>query len=114
MKETSDQVRAQRLMSVRDLGPYGFSTFVKLNAKPYLFRITFNAVGLAIIAFTGMWACFALLLGTVIGFLRDVSWVRSTNRMWPFTMKVTNWDMVEQLAKAELPPDPLFPQDGRQ
>ncbi len=105
MKETSDQVRAQRLLALRDHGPYRFSTFVKLNASRYLVRISLNAVGLTIVAFTGMWVWFALFLGIVAGgFLRDVAWVRSTRRTWPFTMKVTNWALVQELAGVQAAP----------
>jgi hypothetical protein len=105
MKETSDQVRAQRLLSLRVHDAYGFGTFLKLNARRYVFRIILSAVGLTIIAFTGLWAWFAFFLGMVVGaFLRDMSWVRSNRRTWPFTKKVTNWDLVETLAAAERPP----------
>ena len=105
MKDTSDQVRAQRLLALRERGPYRFSTFLRLNASRYLVRIVLNVVGLTIIAFTGMWLWLAFFAGIIVGgFLRDASWVRSTRRMWPFTMKVTNWALVEELAAAQAPP----------
>jgi hypothetical protein len=114
MKETTDQVRSQRLLWLRDHGPNEFSTFLKLNATRYMVRFTLNAVGLTVIAFTGLWAWFAFFLGMVVGaFLRDMSWVRSNRRTWPFTKKVTNWDLVETLAAAQPPPDTLFPQGDR-
>jgi hypothetical protein len=114
MKETGDQIRAQRLLSLRDHGPNEFSTFFKLNATRYMVRFTLNAVGLTMIAFMGLWVWFAFFLGMVVGsFLRDMSWVRSNRRTWPFTKKVTNWDVVETLAAAQPPPETLFSQVDR-
>jgi hypothetical protein len=103
MRRASDQALAQRLLSMRDNGFYRYGAFLKLNARRYLFQIALHSVLLAILALCGLWPVFLFLLGLVLGaFLRDVSWVRSTRRMWPFTVKVTNWDVVERLA-AEQP-----------
>ena len=102
MRGTSDQALAQRLLSIRDKGSYRFSAFLKLNVWRYLFQIALHSVLLAILALAGMWAVFIFLLGLILGaFLRDVGWVRSTRRVWPFTVKVTNWDVVERLAAEE-------------
>jgi len=99
MRGTSDQALAQRLLSMRDKGSYRFGAFLKLNAWRYLFQVAVHSVLLAILALAGLWPVFIFLLGLVLGsFLRDVGWVRSTRRMWPFTVKVTNWDVVERLA----------------
>lgn len=114
MKETSDQVRAQRLLLLRDHGANEFSTFLKLNATRYVFRIALSAVGLTIIAVTGLWIWFAFFLGMVAGgFLRDVSWVRSNRRTWPFTKKVMDWEVVEKLASRQPSPGTVLPQDNR-
>jgi hypothetical protein len=114
MEETSDQIRAQRLLSVRDHGPNVFIAFLKLNARRYIFRITLSAVGLTIIAFTRQWVWFAFFLGMVVGaFLRDVSWVRSNRRTWAFTRRVTAWNVVEALAAAQSPPEKLLPENDR-
>jgi hypothetical protein len=114
MKETSDQVRAQRLLFLRDHCPNEFSTFLRLNAIRYIFRITLSAIGLSVIALMGLWMWFAFFLGMVVGaFLRDMSWVRSNRRTWPFTKKVMDWSVVELLASGQRPPEALLPQDGR-
>ena len=103
MRGSSDQALAQRLLSMRDKGFYSFATFLKLNAWRYLFRIALHSLLLLILALMGHWPLFIFLLGLALGtFLRDVDWVRSTRRMWPFTVKVTDWDVVERLA-AEKP-----------
>jgi hypothetical protein len=102
MRGTSDQALAQRLLSMRDKGSYRFGAFLKLNAWRYLFQIALHSLLLAILALMGMWLLFIFLLGMISGvFLRDVGWVRSTRRVWPFTVKVTNWDVVERLAAEE-------------
>lgn len=103
MRGTSDQALAQRLLSMRDKGPYRYGAFVKLNAWRYLFQIALHSLLLAILALMGMWPLFIFLLGLVLGaFLRDVGWVRSTRRVWPFTVRVTDWDLVEKLAAQRL------------
>lgn len=102
MRGSSDQALAQRLLTMRSKGPYRVGAFLKLNAWRYLFQIALHSLLLAILALMGMWPLFIFLLGIVFGvFLRDVGWVRSTRRVWPFTVKVTNWDVVERLAAEE-------------
>lgn len=99
MRATNDQALAQRLLSMRDQGAYSFGRFLKLNLWRYLFQIALHSVLLAILAFLGMWPLFIFLLGLVLGaFLRDLGWVRSSRRVWPFTVRVTNWELVEQIA----------------
>jgi hypothetical protein len=99
MRATKDQALAQRLLSMRDQGAYSFGRFLKLNVWRYLFQIALHSMLLAILAFLGMWPPFIFLLGLVLGgFLRDLGWVRSSGRVWPFTVKVTNWDLVEKIA----------------
>jgi hypothetical protein len=98
MRANSDQALAQRLLAIRANG-YGYGTFLKQNARRYLFQISLDAVLLIAVAVTGVWVGFAFFLGLALGaLLRDPAWVSSTRRMWPFTAKVTNWALVEELA----------------
>ena len=54
---------------------------------------------LAFVAQTGSWIAFAFCLGMILGaWLRDLAWLRATQRSWPFTARVTNWGLVETLA----------------
>ena len=53
---------------------------------------------LAILAFLGMWPLFIFLLGLVLAPSCDMGWVRSSRRIWPFTVRVTNWELVERIA----------------
>jgi hypothetical protein len=99
MRGTSDQALAQRLLSMRSDGGYRLGAFVKLNGWRYIFLIALHCLVLAILALVGMWPLFIFILGLVIGvFLRDLGWVRSTRRVWPFTVRVTDWEIVERMA----------------
>jgi hypothetical protein len=45
------------------------------------------------------WAPFWLVLGMVAGsLLRDIGWVISIRRTWPFSERVTDWDKVQRFA----------------
>jgi hypothetical protein len=104
MREISDQVLATRMLKVREQGGYGICIFLRMNAKKYILFILYFGAALVFFAITGMWFGFALMLGLSLGtFLRDLGWVRASGRTWPFTMKVVDWDFVEELA-AEQPP----------
>ena len=103
MRGTSDHALAQRLLSTRSDGGYRLRAFLKLNAWRYTFLIALHSLFLAILALMGMWPLFIFVLGLLFGvLLRDVGWVRSRGRVWPFTLRVTNWEIVERLA-AEKP-----------
>jgi hypothetical protein len=104
MRRTSDQALAQRLLTMRDKGPYRLGAFLKLNAWRYFFQIALQSLFLAILALVAMWPLVIFFVGLALGtFLRDLGWLRSMRRVWPFTVKVTNWEVVERLA-AEMPP----------
>jgi fatty acid desaturase len=104
MREISDQVLAMRMLKLREQGGYRYGTFLRMNAKKHIFLFVYFGAALAFFALTNMWFGFALILGMVLGvFFRDLGWVRASGRTWPFTMKVVDWGLVEELA-AEQPP----------
>jgi len=104
MREISNQVLAMRMLELREQQGYRLGMFLRMNTKKYIFFVVYFGAALAFFALTGMWFGFALMLGLGLGtFLRDLAWVRASRRTWPFTMKVTNWAFVEELA-AEKPP----------
>jgi len=104
MRKVSDQVLAMRMLNVREHGGYGIGMFLRMNAKRYAFIMGYFSAALWVLALMSFWLGFALVLGMVLGtVLRDLGWVRGTRRTWPFTLKVTDWDLVEELA-AEKPP----------
>ncbi len=49
-----------------------------------------------------LWAL-GMLMGALV---RDLGWLRNIKRHWPFTVKIINWEMVEQLAATSAAPAP--------
>ena len=45
---------------------------------------------------------FLILTGFFIGtIVRDTDWLRTFNKLWPFTKKVTDWNKVKEIAEKE-------------
>jgi hypothetical protein len=104
IKKTSDQVLAKRMLQLRTEGGFRYGTFLRLNTRKYLLQIGYLIVSLALLSFYQLWIPFVLLLGVFFGvWLRDASWVRASRRNWPFTLRVTNWDLVEKLVAEGTP-----------
>ena len=104
MRTVSDQVLARRMLQMREQGGYRIGQFLRINARKYILYGLYFVVALASLAVLGMWIGFYLVLGLFLGSsLRDLGWVRASRRTWPFTMRVVNWDLVEQLAAHERP-----------
>jgi hypothetical protein len=104
MRAISDQAMAARLIRARQEGGYRVRTFLRLNARRYVFLGVIFGLAFAFFAFTGLWNGFALLLGILLGsLLRDLGWVRASQRTWPFMMKVIDWGMVNE-SVVEQPP----------
>jgi hypothetical protein len=104
VKKISDQVLAGRLLKIRDQGGVRLGLYLRWNYKRYAFLLLYFTAALAYFAFAGLWMGFALVLGMNVGFFaRDFGWVNSTKRSWPFTLKITDWALVEALA-SEKPP----------
>jgi hypothetical protein len=98
MLPLTDQHLAQRLLQ-RKGGGSTLRRFIHTNRKRY-------AVGTAALAGAAFmihrstlagpaWFATGCILGT---WLRDVQWVLATDRLWPFTEKVTDWGKVESIA----------------
>jgi len=104
MRKVSDQVLARRMLQIRGEGGTRLGMFLRINARKYILYGLYFIVALAALAASGMLIGFYLTLGLLLGsLLRDLGWVRASRRSWPFTIKVIDWDLVEQLA-AEQPP----------
>ena len=106
MKQPTDQALAQWMIEMRERGFSGGS-FLRKSARSYLLLLSIYAVLLSLLAYLGTWIAFALLLGMLMGcLLRDISWLLRTRRAWPFTEKVTDWDLVRELADRSRPTQP--------
>lgn len=98
MNQFSDQMLARRMLQTRDRG-YSFALFFRRSAKRYVLLVSCLGLALVPLALLQLWMLFYLILGMVAGsFLRDVGWVRAIRKTWPFGLKVTDWDKVQELA----------------
>jgi hypothetical protein len=81
---------------------HGFSpgSYIKGHARRYLILILIFGLLLSVLAYIKQWPAFTFAVGMLLGsLLRDVAWVRQSSRAWPFTEKVTDWDIVQKLAQ---------------
>ena len=98
MKTFSDQNLARRLLEARKHG-YTFGLFYRRSATRYILLVSVCAGGMAILALAQIWPPFWLVLGMVVGsLLRDIGWVISIRRTWPFSERITDWDKVQRFA----------------
>ena len=98
MNQFSDKILAQRMLETRDRG-YSLSHFFHRNVNRYLRLFSYFGFALIVLAIFQLWMLFVLMLGMLAGcFLRDIGWVRSGGKTWPFSLKVTDWDKVQKLA----------------
>ena len=87
MKTINDRIRAKRLLEARRHG-FAILPFMRLNARRYAFcSVPFAAI-LLVLALSGSWHAFGL------GF-------RGQRNVWPFAMKIINWDVVQKLSEDE-------------
>lgn len=98
MKPLSDQFLALRMLEAREQG-YTFRLFYRRNLGRYAFLFLVSGATIALVAQLRLWSIASLILGMVVGaVLRDLGWLRSVRRTWPFTRKVMDWEKVERLA----------------
>lgn len=98
MKRLTDQVLARSLLEMRERG-ISLGLHVRRNLTMYSLVAAYFVVALALLAWLQMWLLFYLVFGMCVGaFLKDFGWVRATRKVFPFTLKVTDWKKVESLA----------------
>lgn len=114
MRKINDQVLAKRMLQIRGEGGYRVGMFLRFNAGKYILYVVIFIVALASLAAVGMWIGFSLMLGLFLGsLLRNLGWIRASRRNWPFTMRVINWNLVDQLAAKKPPADAQARPDAR-
>ena len=110
MMRPSDQVLAKRMLETRERG-ISFGLVLRRSMRGYLFLFLVFGVVLGWLAWIEYWPPFVLMLGMLVGcLLRDVGWIRRIKQTWPFTLKVTDWEIVRELAEE---PDATGGEDGR-
>jgi len=103
MKRLTDQMLARSLLEMRERG-ISLSLHVRRNYAFYSLFAAYFILALALLAWLQMWLLFYLVIGMCAGaLLRDLGWVRATRKVFPSTLKVTDWTKVESLADDSVP-----------
>ncbi|MCD6052145.1 MAG: hypothetical protein K0Q55_3563 [Verrucomicrobia bacterium] len=99
MKTINDRIRAKRLLAARE---HKFRTvpFLRANAPRYTAYSVLIVATLLVLAFYNLWTAFgfvvSFLFGGICVYLR---WFRAQRSVWPFAMRVINWDSVQKLSE---------------
>jgi hypothetical protein len=103
MKPSNDRIRAKQLLEAREHG-FALLPFMRRNAGRYaLCSLPFAAL-LIWFAMIGYWFAFGCLVSFLFGLLFVyVRWFRGQRSVWPFAMKIINWDIVRKLSEDEPP-----------
>lgn len=98
MKPPSDQALARLMLETLETG-YSFGLFYRRNGRRYALLVFAGLFTITLLVSLRMWPVGVLVGGMIVGALiRDLGWVRSTRRTWPFTQRVIDWDKVRVLA----------------
>lgn len=101
MKRINDRIRAKRLLEARKHG-FKILPFLRLRAIPYAFYVGLSAIILCLLAFNGFWFAFDLVVSFLAGMLFVyVRWLRGQRNVWPFSIKIINWDVVQKFSEDE-------------
>ena len=103
MRPINDRIRAKRLLEAREHG-FAILPFMRRNAGRYaLYSLPFAAL-LFLFAIIGSWFAFGCVVSFVFGLLFVyVRWFRGQRSVWPFAVKIINWDIVTKLSEDEPP-----------
>jgi hypothetical protein len=105
MRKINDQLLAKRMLQIREQDGYRFGALLRMNSRNQLLRAVYLVAALSLLASLEWWLLFTFMVGMFLGaFVRDFDWLRSSRKTWPFTKKVMDWDLVQELA-AESPVD---------
>ena len=88
----------------------GTTAFRVLAAAKWrlLFVVGYFAVALLFLAAMQFWNAFNFMLGLFVGvLLQTLTIARRQAAIWPFVMRVTDWERVEQIASGESSSDAL-------
>lgn len=100
---SDDKMTAQRMLADKNEG-YTFGKFIRKNARRYLLIVAFDAALICMVGWMRNYIALTLLIGLSIGSMaQDFVWFRTLQNNWSFTVKTTDWQKVEELAKGEKP-----------
>lgn len=105
MPKPSDQALAQKLLKLK-LNGFPWKSFLKRIIINYIFLYVCSVAFALLCAkefcpsrtvlYVTLFFCLGFCLGAI---LRDFNRFLSFKRIWPFTLKTTDWEKVESLAK---------------
>ena len=99
----SEQQLARRLLDTRQRGGPSFRAVLRLNRKSYLILLAIYATALVVLGMMDQWIAFAFVAGILFArFLRDWQYTRTTRKVWPFNLKIIDWEKVEKLAQSDV------------
>ncbi len=102
----TDILAARRMLENREKG-FTFRLFYRRILSTYLLQTLLYAVAIGLLVLVEIWPAVWLCGGMILGaFLRDITWVRSIRKRWPFSVYLTDWEKVQRLAEGT-PPEPL-------
>ena len=99
MKAINDRIRAKRLLAARE-HKFRVIPFLRHNALSYAAYAVLIAVILMVLAFYGLWPAFGFVASFVLGMLVVyIRWLRAQRSVWPFAMRIINWESVQKLSE---------------
>jgi VIT1/CCC1 family predicted Fe2+/Mn2+ transporter len=99
MKAINDRIRAKRLLAARE-HKFRVIPFLRHNALSYAAYAVLIAVILMVLAFYGLWSAFGFVVSFVLGMLVVyIRWLRAQRSVWPFAMRIINWESVQKLSE---------------
>jgi len=102
MSQNRDQNLARRILETRDRGGYTLGSIFRWNVRGYAVLVVYFGLVIAITAYLSYWPVCMAAIGAVSGcLLRDVGWIRGSNKGWGFTVKVIDWEKVQKIADGE-------------
>jgi hypothetical protein len=105
MKTSSEKILAERILQAHEQGGQLPFSYVRSNAKFYWITAGIFGALMLITALEQRMPAFFLIMGTAIGvFCRDIAWIQTTQRAWPFYERIIDWDKVRKLAQTEHDP----------
>jgi hypothetical protein len=101
MAALNEATYAAHLIRARKSG-HSWSYFFRSNAWRYVRLLAVFGLALAFFGYIDMWSVFWLVTGMAAGvLLRDVGWVRSSQRAWPVSERIIDWEKVRQIAEGK-------------
>ena len=93
----NDAARCKALLNLHETG-FAISSVMRANLLKYIPLLVFLAGGIWLL--NGHYHEHGLLLIGFIGgaILRDIGWIYRIRKGWPLTVRITDWEIVQNIA----------------